>query len=638
MTFPARKTVRVPSQHVLAVTRALLDPDTAVPAAEALAGSADRPVVEGLVVLLLTATAARSATAALAALHGADGPLVRDALVRAAAGPFATVRLAAVRELHRRSVPTDDALERRLRTDPSWQVRRAALAALADRRRALVAADDPHWRVRHALVADLVERSEVPVLGDDPRSAGVRAYLRWRLGGERPAAGDPPEPPRPPFWDWDPAVLARDLDRLGPGRRAHLDWMPALLGHDDERVRSIAVEALAKWGTARHLAEAFRLLGEPRSEAVESVERLVKLLDQDRLAEAGYAPPPAEPAAAPYPDDHPFIRASALTPEWAAELMADPIREMSWHVLAAAAKLARVPLWAIDPDPPWRPPARTIIPAEPLAVRRPDPPHTRFLGTDRIPVAPVGISGHYGLPVEGFAAAVEAGVNLLFWEPNYQTLTDFAGRLSASDRRGLHFVAGTFTADGRGVVRDAERALKSLKVERLSLFLVFWVQSWRRISDDVRAALDELKSSGQAAMVGLSTHSRPLAVEAMASGWNPVMVRHSAAHRGAEAEVFPATVAHGVGLLTFNATCYGRLLKPYAGRTPPSAADCYRYSLAQPGVSVCWSAPATVEQLADALAVLRDPTLPDDRRRSLETFGAALYEEETIFRRLIRQR
>jgi aryl-alcohol dehydrogenase-like predicted oxidoreductase len=272
-----------------------------------------------------------------------------------------------------------------------------------------------------------------------------------------------------------------------------------------------------------------------------------------------------------------------------------------------------------------------------LSLQRPAPPHARCLGPERLVIAPLGLSGHYGLPVEGFVRATEAGVNLLFWEPNYRTLTEFFGRLAAPDRNALHVLAGTFEADGRRVRRDAERVLRTLQIERVAFFLLFWVRSWDRVTADVRAALGQLKAEGKVAAYGLSTHSRPLAVEALAAGWGPVMVRHSAAHRGAEEQVLPAAAARGTGVITFNNTCYGRLLKPCAGRPPPSAADCYRYTLAQPGVSCCLSAPATLAELDENLALLRsDWELPEERWRQLRDRGDALYREETTFRRLVR--
>jgi hypothetical protein len=334
----------------------------------------------------------------------------------------------------------------------------------------------------------------------------------------------------------------------------------------------------------------------------------------------------------------PLVRAAALSPERAAELIADPEQETSWHVLACAARLCRVPFWRLEPQPPWQPPIISTPPPPPLSIRPGAPPYARALGPHRLSVAPIGLSGHYGLAVEGFVQAVEAGINLLFWEPSYQTLTTFAGRLPGTQRADLHFLAGTFEATPHRVRKDAERALRSLRIDRLAIFLLFWTRTWDRLTDELRACLDELTDEGKVAAVGLSTHNRPLAIEALSAGWKAVMVRHSAAHRGAEQAVFPKAVSTDVGLITFNNTCYGRLLQPRPERQPPSAADCYRFSLMQPGVAVCLSAPATLAQLAENLQVLRDPKLPEDRRLALEAWGAELYREETLFRRVIRSR
>ena len=257
------------------------------------------------------------------------------------------------------------------------------------------------------------------------------------------------------------------------------------------------------------------------------------------------------------------------------------------------------------------------------------------LGPERLRVSRMGISGHYLLPAKGFVRAAEAGVNWFFWEPNYTTLTEFSTRISPAERRQFHMVAGTFEAEGKRIRTDVERAIRMLKVEQLGLFLVFWVQSWDRMTDDLRATLDKLKAEGKVRSIGLSSHNRPLLVRAMREGWDPVMARHSAGHRGAETGVFPFVPA-GTSLITFNNLCYGRLLQPVAGMTPPAPADCYRYTLSFPQVSACWSAPATIEQLEHNLAVLRDPHLSEEKRDHLERFGAALNREEKVFERLVR--
>jgi HEAT repeat protein len=795
-----------PTMHI---TYALLNPETAFAAAGAFRGDCGKAAVEGLIELVYAPRTAKEAGAAVAALEGCDDAIIWDALAAALDSPHASIRIAAIQSLHRRgAADVGGKLARLLGRDESWQVRRAALDALADgpppgRWQVLDALDDPHWRVRHALVRALLRwgdaearRGEIDdriaATNRSPRARGVRDYLRWRWAGRSPGdfpTSDAPDPAHVcSFWDWDPAVLVRNLERMGEGgRRQAIDIMPFLLGHDEERVRASAAEALRRWGGPGHLAVALAILDDPRTGAGESVARLLASLDLDRteaaaryvlrlpaatpaplawaLDQAGVAfpleeeetllrgllsQPAGRPAAvraalarlagqwphadadawlrsllddaeadvalealrgvngrpalrldeavlrrllhspsaalragavqtairqgcdeavvAPLADDadaavraclaecvvgreeawaasllarlqgdpHPHVRAAAQTPARAAELVADPARETSWRVLTKAARMQRVPLWKLAPEPPWRPDPATRAAPPPLRPTWAPPPHARVLGPERWAVAPVGVSGHYGLPVEGFVRAAEAGVNVMFWEPNYRTLTEFFTRLSAADRGAVRLIAGTFEADGVRVRRDAERVLRTLKLERVPLFLLFWVRSWARVADDVRATLERLKEEGKIASFGLSTHSRPLAVEAMGAGGDPVMVRHSAAHRGAETHVFPRAAELGASVITFNATCYGRLLAPRGDGPSPGAADCYRYTLAQPGVRCCLSAPATLAQLDENLAALRDPALPEDRRKRLEAHGAAVYEEETTFRKLVR--
>jgi aryl-alcohol dehydrogenase-like predicted oxidoreductase len=227
--------------------------------------------------------------------------------------------------------------------------------------------------------------------------------------------------------------------------------------------------------------------------------------------------------------------------------------------------------------------------------------------------------------------AAEQGVNLFFWEPNYATLTRFMTRLSAADRRGVHILAGTFEADPARIRADVERAVRNLKLERLSIFLIFWTRSWQRLTPDVRETLEKLKSDGLVQVFGLSTHDRTLARDAIREGWNPVMVRHSAAHRKAETEVFPHAREQGTSILTFNNTCYGRLLDP---SFRPS--DCFRYTLNTPGVSACFTAPATVEYLEENLDALRNPELLDAVREKLLKRGEWMYREDTVFRKTVR--
>ena len=116
----------------------------------------------------------------------------------------------------------------------------------------------------------------------------------------------------------------------------------------------------------------------------------------------------------------------------------------------------------------------------------------------------------------------------------------------------------------------------------------------------------------------------------MDEGWDPIMVPHSAAHRGAEDAVLPHAVKRGTSVITFNNTCYGRLLKE------ANAADCYRFSLAQEGVSLCWTAPTTIEQLQANLEALENPEIASERIAELKEIGARVYREDKTFERCVR--
>jgi aryl-alcohol dehydrogenase-like predicted oxidoreductase len=355
-------------------------------------------------------------------------------------------------------------------------------------------------------------------------------------------------------------------------------------------------------------------------------ERLPALAaDPDARLRARVAAHHPSPAFAADPDHR--VRAAGMTREHAERLLTAPQAEPSWRVLQAAAGLLSRPLPA--------PPPPTFPRATPLPRPNPTPPDAprRPLGGTGLMVSPVGLTGHYGLDERGFAMGVEAGVNLMFWEPAYTAQARFVRGLSRARREELVILTGSYDADPKIIRRDLERALRSLDRDRISLFLIWWVRSWGRISEAVLEVLREAQAEGLVEHYGLSTHQRGLALEAIDGGWPVIMVRHNAAHRGAESTVFPAARAADVGLITFSNLCYGRMLSEGV-----SAADCYRYSLSFPGVSATFSAPSTLEQLQENLTVLRDPMLPDARRAHLLAVGEVLHHRQRAFAAGVRWR
>lgn len=262
----------------------------------------------------------------------------------------------------------------------------------------------------------------------------------------------------------------------------------------------------------------------------------------------------------------------------------------------------------------------------------------RELGRTGLKVSPLAISGAQQLPYSCYRDAKEAGVNLFFWEPLYTELTRF---LRGSQGQSCQVIAGTFHAHKDGIVKDVETALRRLKRDSLDVFLYFWARSDRRLNDEAFEIMQELKRQGKIKACGFSTHHREMALEAIQNNpWDVLMTRHNAAHLGSEKELFPAARELGVGVLTFSNLCYGRMLKrpesaPHL--TPPSAADCYRYSLSQPGVSASISAPRRFRELEENLAVLKNPTLNDADLDRLRVFGAEVYTGNKGFNKLIRQ-
>jgi len=74
-----------------------------------------------------------------------------------------------------------------------------------------------------------------------------------------------------------------------------------------------------------------------------------------------------------------------------------------------------------------------------------------------------------------------------------------------------------------------------------------------------------------------------------------------------------------------------------SGENAPSAADCYRYSLSQPGVTACISAPRRHRELVENLEVIAQPLLDAERTAQLRTHGEGVRIENQRFNTLIRQ-
>ena len=538
--------------------------------------------------------AVRAALVALASRQADERAVL--ALTTAMADPQVGVRALALAELAHRGALSD--AESRL-SDPDPWIRAAVLRAVPAAWPATLASDaDAHVR-RQVMKWAVAARSRL--------SAAERTALA-QIAAESA----------------DGWLRAQSCALLLPAEEAALPALLRLSRDPEPMVRAAAAAQLdaAPDGDAqlrRLLTQPAELRAEERAAAY---ARLLRGFDAPaaELLQAGLRDPGAEP-----PLVREQLHATALLFPESVQQSLPPAERRAIAALYEGA--------AAPPVPKLPPPLR--MPAQQAPRRRP-------LGRTGVAVSPLALSGAHELTFGALQKARQAGVNLFFWEPSYLQLTRFLRR--QPDRSELVIVAGTYEGDRFGIERDVRRALHRLRTDYLDVFLLFWTRSVERLSEEALTTLRQLKQAGRIRAFGISTHDRALARTAIEEcGIDVVMTRHSAAHPGAETELLPLAAARGVGVLTFSAVCYTRLLRPLPGRSAdgalPTAPECYRYSLSQSGVAACISAPRNHRELRENLTVLSAAPLElaPEREEILRAHGRLVREQNRRFDALIRK-
>ncbi|MAE63118.1 MAG: hypothetical protein CMJ18_02495 [Phycisphaeraceae bacterium] len=246
------------------------------------------------------------------------------------------------------------------------------------------------------------------------------------------------------------------------------------------------------------------------------------------------------------------------------------------------------------------------------------------LAPDLPPVHRLGLAsrGNTHLDADGVHRAIDRGVNYLNWCGHPDGLSQAVGELDAARRAGL-VIAMQFSARTADEARrELDASLEMLDtgcIDVITWYYVEHIEEWDRImgpggaAETIRAAIEQ----GAIRRVGLTTHQRPLAAELAATGHlDLLMVRYNAAHRGAEQDVFPVTIARQVPVVAFTCLRWGALSRPTPddppGFTPPPAPDWYRFVLANPNVSVALMAPTDHAELEDNLALMDNWSEPDE--------------------------
>ena len=244
-------------------------------------------------------------------------------------------------------------------------------------------------------------------------------------------------------------------------------------------------------------------------------------------------------------------------------------------------------------------------------------------------VTRLGLATNYGIDADGIRAAVDRGMNYLFWTPRTPATTPAIKDVLAKDRDGIVLCTGPTTAWWGGNVRKfTENTLRLLGTDHLDVLQAFWVGVTSALTESTLGEMVRLREEGKTRAIGVSIHDRPRAGRLAAdSDLDLLMIRYNAAHPGAEKDIFPHLVPGRRTLTAYTATSWRKLLKAPRGWTGKvaTAADCYRFSLSSPHVDVVLTGPKTRAQLDENLAALEKGPMEGEEMAWMREFGAAVH-------------
>jgi aryl-alcohol dehydrogenase-like predicted oxidoreductase len=218
----------------------------------------------------------------------------------------------------------------------------------------------------------------------------------------------------------------------------------------------------------------------------------------------------------------------------------------------------------------------------------------------------LGLAGTHGIDDAGLRAAIDEGLNYLFWTRS--TMVPALRDAVRRERDRLVIATGPVIGHFRHTIRSAaEKRLKTIGTDYIDVFHLFWAGKLSAVNERTLDELARLKEEGKIRAVGISIHDRVRAGRLAAD--SPIdlfMLRYNAAHPGAEQDVFPHLVRRNPAVVAYTATSWRKLLRQPKGWSGPpmTAGDCYRFCLTSPHVDVTLCAPASVAELRDDLRAL----------------------------------
>lgn len=254
----------------------------------------------------------------------------------------------------------------------------------------------------------------------------------------------------------------------------------------------------------------------------------------------------------------------------------------------------------------------------------------RRLGRTGLMASRLGLSGGYKVPARAVERAFhEYGINYFYWSPRRPGMGEALKNLSRTRREELIIAVQSYDHLGFWLKGSVEKALGALQIDCADILLLGWFN--KLPSKRVLDMSQKLKDEGKVRFLGVTGHNRLFHGEMARRSDSPFelhMLRYSAAHRGAEREIFEGLGEGRPAMTTYTATRWGKLLK--AGKMPPgekplTAAECYRFVLTHPMVDLCLTGPRTEQEMVEGFEALDSGPLDEGELARIRKIGAHIH-------------
>jgi aryl-alcohol dehydrogenase-like predicted oxidoreductase len=165
----------------------------------------------------------------------------------------------------------------------------------------------------------------------------------------------------------------------------------------------------------------------------------------------------------------------------------------------------------------------------------------RALGSTGLKVGPLGMAASYGAPAEAFEEAFDRGCNYFYLG---------GGRRKAGMKQAIRNICSQGLRDKLVIAIQSyarfgylmewvfKSRLRSMGLERADILVLGWHN--RRPSPGLVKQAQAMRAKGLCRYIAMSGHQRKLFPQMDAGGqFDLFHVRYNAAHRGAQAEIFP---------------------------------------------------------------------------------------------------